>query len=75
MPTCTWTCAAAAAPAGQFEFLGRGEQNDLYDVIEWIGAQPWSNHKVGGIGQSYFCMAAMVHGRTGAALARLPRRA
>jgi len=41
---------------GQFEFLGRGEQNDLYDVIEWIGAQPWSNKKVGGIGQSYFCM-------------------
>ena len=21
---------------GQFEFMGRGEQNDLYDVIEWI---------------------------------------
>src|SRR3974390_1647074 len=41
---------------GQFEFLGRGEQNDLYDVIEWIGAQSWSNKKVGGIGQSYFCM-------------------
>ncbi|HTT49652.1 MAG TPA: CocE/NonD family hydrolase [Pseudolabrys sp.] len=41
---------------GPFEFLGRGEQNDLCDVIEWIGAQPWSNGKVGGIGQSYFCM-------------------
>src|ERR1017187_7975538 len=41
---------------GSFEFLGRGEQNDLYDAIEWIGAQPWSNRKVGGIGQSYFCM-------------------
>ena len=41
---------------GAFEFLGRGEQNDLYDAIEWIGAQPWSNRKVGGIGQSYFCM-------------------
>ncbi len=41
---------------GQFEFLGRGEQNDLYDVIEWIGAQPWCTGKVGGIGQSYFCM-------------------
>ncbi len=41
---------------GEFEFLGRGEQNDLYDMIEWIGAQPWSNKKVGGIGQSYFCM-------------------
>jgi predicted acyl esterase len=41
---------------GPFEFLGRNEQNDLYDVIEWIGAQPWCNRKVGGIGQSYFCM-------------------
>jgi predicted acyl esterase len=41
---------------GSFEFLGRGEQNDLYDAIEWIAAQPWSNRKVGGIGQSYFCM-------------------
>ena len=40
----------------QFEFMGRNEQNDLYDVIEWIGAQPWCNGKVGGIGQSYFCM-------------------
>ena len=41
---------------GDFEFLGPNEQTDLYDVIEWIGAQPWSNGKVGGIGQSYFCM-------------------
>src|ERR1700722_19959724 len=35
---------------GEFEFLGRREQNDLYDVIEWIGTRPWSNGKVGGIG-------------------------
>jgi predicted acyl esterase len=41
---------------GDFEFLGPNEQTDLYDVIEWIGAQPWSSGKVGGIGQSYFCM-------------------
>ena len=41
---------------GQFEFMGRGEQNDLYDVIEWIGKQSWCSGKVGGIGQSYFCM-------------------
>ena len=41
---------------GQFEFLGPNEQRDLYDVIEWIARQPWSNGKVGGIGQSYFCM-------------------
>jgi putative CocE/NonD family hydrolase len=42
---------------GEFEFLGRREQQDLYDIIEWIGRQPWSNGKVGGIGQSYYCMS------------------
>jgi hypothetical protein len=41
---------------GEFRFLDRNEQRDLYDVIEWLGHQPWSNGKVGGIGQSYFCM-------------------
>lgn len=41
---------------GHFEFLGTGEQQDLYDVIEWVGRQPWCTGKVGGIGQSYFCM-------------------
>lgn len=42
---------------GEFGLLDRKEQCDLYDVIEWIAAQPWSNGKVGGIGQSYFCMS------------------
>jgi predicted acyl esterase len=41
---------------GEFRFLDKNEQRDLYDVIEWLGHQPWSNGKVGGIGQSYFCM-------------------
>jgi predicted acyl esterase len=41
---------------GGFDFLGRNDQNDLYDVIEWVGRQPWCNRKVGGIGQSYYCM-------------------
>ncbi|HUI95511.1 MAG TPA: CocE/NonD family hydrolase [Xanthobacteraceae bacterium] len=41
---------------GEFRFLDRNEQKDLYDVIEWLGHQPWSNGKVGGMGQSYFCM-------------------
>jgi uncharacterized protein len=41
---------------GDFEFMGKNEQSDLYDVIEWIGAQPWCSGKVGGIGQSYYCM-------------------
>src|ERR1051326_6127654 len=42
---------------GEFEMLGPKEQADYYDVIEWIAKQPWSNGKVGGLGQSYFCMA------------------
>ena len=41
---------------GEFEFLGPNEQTDLYDAIEWIGAQTWCSGKVGGIGQSYYCM-------------------
>lgn len=42
---------------GSFGLFSREEQNDLYDVIEWIAAQPWCSGKVGGIGQSYFCMS------------------
>ena len=41
---------------GEYGFFDRAEQQDLYDVIEWLGHAPWSNGKVGGIGQSYFCM-------------------
>ena len=41
---------------GKFEFLGRNEQQDLYEAIEWVGRQPWCNGNVGGIGQSYYCM-------------------
>lgn len=28
----------------------------LYDVIEWVAQQPWSDGKIGGIGQSYYAM-------------------
>ncbi len=42
---------------GHYGFLDRKEQQDLYDVIEWIARQSWSNGKVGGIGQSYFAMS------------------
>ena len=41
---------------GEYRFLDRNEQRDLYEVIEWIARQPWSNGKVGGIGQSYYAM-------------------
>jgi putative CocE/NonD family hydrolase len=42
---------------GEFDMLSCREQQDLYDLIEWIGTRSWSNGKVGGIGQSYFCMS------------------
>ena len=41
---------------GNYTLFGRQEQQDCYDVIEWIGGQRWSNGKVGTIGQSYYCM-------------------
>jgi len=42
---------------GEFGFFSRAEQRDLYDLIEWIAKQNWSNGKVAGIGQSYYCMS------------------
>lgn len=42
---------------GEYGFFNKRERRDLYEVIEWIAAQPWSNGKVGGIGQSYYCAA------------------
>ncbi len=39
---------------GDYDFLSRTEQMDSYHMIEWIADQPWSNGKIGGIGQSYF---------------------
>ena len=47
---------------GEFEFLGTREQQDLYDLIEWIAARPWSNGKIGGIGQSYYAMSQWLMG-------------
>ena len=39
---------------GEYRYMDEAEQRDLYDVIVWITRQPWSNGKVGGIGQSYY---------------------
>ena len=38
---------------GQWQCFSQAEQNDLYDIIEWIAAQPWCTGKVGMIGESY----------------------
>lgn len=42
---------------GEFGFFSRQEQQDLYELIEWIAKQPWCNGKVGGLGQSYYCIS------------------
>jgi putative CocE/NonD family hydrolase len=42
----------AGRSEGEFQFLSRDEQLDNVEMIEWIAKQPWSDGKVGGIGQS-----------------------
>ncbi len=39
---------------GQWRWHSQEEQNDHYDVVEWIAEQPWCTGKVGMIGESYF---------------------
>jgi predicted acyl esterase len=39
---------------GKCDFTGKKEQEDGYDLIEWIAQQPWCNGNVGMIGMSYF---------------------
>ena len=42
---------------GSFFPWGDREQRDSYEMIEWAAVQPWSNGKVGMIGESYYGMA------------------
>ena len=39
---------------GQFNWYDITEQQDGYDLIEWIAQQPWCNGSVGMIGDSYY---------------------
>jgi predicted acyl esterase len=39
--------------SGCLDTLGRGDQSDLRDVVEWAARQEWSNGRVGIIGHSY----------------------
>ncbi len=46
-------CRGRFDSEGEFEpFVDEGR--DGYDTHEWIGRQPWSNGRIGGLGQSYF---------------------
>jgi len=39
--------------SGCLNTLGRADQSDLRDVVQWAATQPWSNGRVGMIGHSY----------------------
>jgi len=39
---------------GKYDFMGKQELQDTYEVIEWIAKQPWCDGKVGMFGVSYF---------------------
>jgi hypothetical protein len=39
---------------GTFSLADEQERRDLYDIIEWVAAQPWCDGNVGMIGISYF---------------------
>ena len=41
---------------GYYELMSALQTRDVYDVIEWAGAQPWSNGKVGMLGVSYLAI-------------------
>ena len=42
---------------GELRHGGIGEAEDCYDLIEWLGVQPWSNGRVGMTGVSYLAAA------------------
>ncbi len=41
---------------GQYNFLDIKEQQDGYDLVEWISQQPWCTGNVGMLGLSYYAM-------------------
>jgi len=41
---------------GEYCHFGQKQQEDGYDIIEWIAKQPWCNGNVGMLGMSYFAV-------------------
>lgn len=44
---------------GRWTLFDAQERDDLYDLVEWIAAQPWCDGNVGMLGVSYFAMAQL----------------
>ncbi|CAM3879625.1 CocE/NonD family hydrolase [Smaragdicoccus niigatensis] len=47
----------AGTSEGTLALLTDQEGEDVYDLVEWAGAQPWSNGSVGMMGVSYLAMS------------------
>ncbi len=45
---------------GVYSCLDRGEVRDIYELVEWVAAQPWCNGNVGMMGVSYFAWNQMM---------------
>jgi predicted acyl esterase len=41
---------------GTWSFADHQERDDLYDMVEWVAAQPWCDGNVGMVGISYFAI-------------------
>lgn len=44
---------------GTFNFFDAQERRDMYDLVEWVAAQPWCDGNVGMLGISYFAMTQL----------------
>lgn len=52
-------CRGTGGSGGTFGFFDGQERHDMYDLVEWAAAQPWSDGNVGMVGISYFAMTQM----------------
>lgn len=48
------TGASEGELCGNYDIGGHGAGKDIYDLVEWIAAQPWCNGNIGMVGISYF---------------------
>jgi predicted acyl esterase len=44
---------------GTYTFFDEQEREDLFDLVEWVAAQPWCDGNVGMIGISYYAMSQL----------------
>ena len=52
-------CRGTSGSGGTFGFFDAQERRDMYDLVEWAAAQPWSDGNVGMLGISYFAMTQL----------------